>query len=189
MAASVNLMTQRAQYRSAADRIIHGWALINAVLLLAMLPLAAWTWIERRDMVRAHDALEAGYEPIRRLAGANRRLGAEAASLIDREEIALELSRSRPAAALIAAVADAVAEAQGAVFVEHFTLSHDAPLSDPASRVGRLTLEVSGMLGYDASRLAKQLDRPPFTSAKIISSETVNDGPVPHKAHVIQCEF
>ncbi len=85
MAASINLMTQRALFRSAADRILRGWSLVIAVLLLAMLPLAAWSWIERRDVVRAHEALEAGDEQIRRWAGANRSLVAQAASQRDRE--------------------------------------------------------------------------------------------------------
>jgi hypothetical protein len=198
MAVSVNLMTERAQHRAAADRIVRAWGRAAGAVVLVMFALAAWQWHKCRQVTLAHESLEASYDPIRRLAGANRTLGVQAAQFVTRERIPLELARHRPAAALLARFADAVAASGGAVFVERLTLSRDpavagapslpatAPRAIPA---GRLTLELSSVVSYDPSELVKQLDAPPFTAAKVISSEIVDDGVVSRKKHVIECEF
>lgn len=189
MAASVNLMTSRARNGAAADRILRGWSWAVGATFLLLTSLAMWTWFERRELVLTHDALEASYEPIRRLARSNRGLRAQAGELVSHEAIVLGLSNDRPIAALLARVNESIAAAEGAVYIESLTLSQAARTAAEAPRSGTVTLNVVSMLGFDVSRLVKQLDAAPFTMVKATSSETVAAGGVPRKKHVIQCEF
>jgi hypothetical protein len=192
MAHSVNLMTDRAQFRSEAERIARGWALAIGALLVALLPLGLWAWAECRQTVREHEALEAGYEPLRRLAGVNRTLAANAAELVKRERTILELSRERSALALLAVVNEAIEESRGAAVVDHIIITRNAAIVGGASQAGvggKMTLSASSTVSYEASRLSKSLDRPPFTAVKIVSSETAVEGETNLKHHVIECEF
>jgi hypothetical protein len=198
MAVSVNLMTERAQRRAAADRILRAWGRAAGAAVLSMCALAGWEWHKCRRVTLEHEALEASYDPIRRLAGANRTLGVQAAQFVTRERIALELARHRPAAALLATVADAVAATSGAVFMERLVLSRDPVAGAPpatgatasqAVPAGRLTLELTSVVSYDPSELVRHLDALPFSSAKVNSSEILDDGVVARKKHVIECQF
>jgi hypothetical protein len=189
MAASVNLMTSRARNGAAADRILRGWSWAIGVTFALLTLLAMWTWVERRELMLEHDALEAAYEPIRRLAGGNRGLRAQAGELVSRDAIVLGLAQDRPIAALLAKVNAAIAAAEGAVYIESLTLSQSAATAAVVPRGGTATLTVVSLLGFDVSRLAKQLDAAPFRDVKVTSSETVASGDVPRKTHVIHCEF
>jgi hypothetical protein len=189
MAASVNLMTPRARHAAAADRILRGWSWAAVATFILLTILASWTWRQRRELMLTHDALEASYEPIRRLAAGNRTLRTKASDLVSREAIELGLSSDRPVVALLASVGQAIAASEGAAYVESMSLVHDAVTAAEAPGTGKLTLTVTSMLGYDVSRLVKQLDAPPFTTVKVTSSETVANGDMPRKKHVIHCEF
>jgi hypothetical protein len=190
MVKSVNLMSEGAQFRSTADRLLRQWALVLGGILAVMTPLAAWAWTERRGAAQEHAALVARYEPIRRLAADNRRLGEDARKLVADERTALKLSRRRPVAALLAAVSEAVRATDGEAFVEHINVARDGGAKpediDPA---GRLLLEVATTEGYDVSQLTKALDQPPFTSVKVTLSDAVREGDVPRNTHTIECQF
>ena len=185
----INLMTERAEFLASTRRLVVLWSLALAGVLLVAAPLGAWAWIERREAIFEHEALQARYEPIRRLAEANRRLEAEAARLVRDERVTLTLARRRPVAALLAAVGEAVAATNGDVFVERVTLSPDAAAKpesvDPA---GAVILDVITDEGYDISLLAKSLTSDPFTSVKVVSSEAVA-GDVARNKHVIECAY
>lgn len=189
MAASVNLMTPRARHAAATDRILRGWSWAAVATFVLLSILATWTWRQRRELVLTHDALEASYEPMRRLAADNRTLRAAASDLVSRDAIELGLSNHRPVVALLASISRAIAASEGAVYAESMLLAHDAATAAEAPATGKLTLNVVSMLGYDVSRLVKQLDAPPFTMVKVTSSETVANGDTPRKKHVLHCEF
>jgi hypothetical protein len=189
MGASVNLMTSRARNGAAADRILRGWSWAVGATFLLLTTLAMWTWFEHRELVLEHDALEASYEPIRRLASDNRGLRAKAGNLVSREAIVLGLSNDRPIAALLAKVNESIVAAEGAVYIESLILTQAAGTAAEAPRAGTVTLNVTSLLGFDVSRLVKQLDAAPFSMVKVISSETVATGDLPRKKHVLQCEF
>jgi hypothetical protein len=190
MTGPVNLMTPQAQFRAAADRIARGWAAAIAALILVMAPLGGWGWLELRRVRGEYAAREAAYDPIRRLAGANRTLSTEAAELVKREASVLELARMTPAVAVVARISEAVAEARGAVYVEKLVLSQDAAASGPQGEPRRRAkIDFVGTLGFESSRLIKLLDGPPFASVKIMSSEIIADETMPRKRHVVQCEY
>jgi hypothetical protein len=187
-ARSVNLMTQPAQFRADAERIARVWILGIGALVLALVPFGLWQWRDRSQMVRENEALEASYEPLRRLAAANRALAAQATELVTRERDVLQLARQHSTLSLVSVVSDVIEASQGAAFVDHITITRD-PAKGGLNGGGKLTLSAMSTLGYEASRLAKELDRPPFTAVKIESSETTADGGVVRKHHVIDCEF
>jgi hypothetical protein len=154
-----------------------------------MAPAAAWTWQRRRDVIHEQEALEAQYEPIRRLAAENRRMNAEAARLVQAERTKLELSHRRPVTTLLAVVGEAVAETEGDVFLEHVSVTQE-PVSKPGVEAGgRLVVDVSSVEGYDVARLVRALDRPPFTAVKVLSSESGVEGEIKHDRHTIECTF
>ena len=188
MASSVNLMTDRAALRAASERILRGWALAICAVIVLLAPALAWTWRERTKAIQAHEALEAKYEPLRRLARDSRSLGAETAKLTERERTALELSNNRPVGVLLSVVASAVHASRGGVFVEHVNITQDGAKNESGAS-GRLFLDFSSTLSYDVSELTKLLDKPPIKAVKIVSSETIDDGVVPRKTHAIECEF
>lgn len=189
MAASVNLMTLRARNGAAADRILRGWFWSIAATFSMLSLLALWTWVERRELMLEQGALEASYEPIRRLASGNRGLRMQADELVSRNAVVLGLAQDRPILALLARVQEAIAAAEGAVYIESLTLSQAATTTAEAPRDGTATLTVVSLLGFDVSRLVKQLDAAPFSDVKVTSSETVASGETPRKTHVIHCEF
>ncbi len=187
MISHVNLMTERAKFTAAASRIGETWAAAIGVLLLLMLPLGAWLWQRHGAVIRQHDSLEARYEPIRRMAGANRSVSAQAAELVKREHATLTLSRRQPVTALLGAVADAIAETEGAVFVDgiHYIEQPDEDRNAPR----RFTLDVTAAATFDISQLAAGLRRPPFTAVKVLSSAPgPEDGPR-RQTYIIQCEL
>ena len=189
MGHGINLMTERAEFLAATRRLVCLWGLALAGVLMVAAPLGAWAWMGRRGVVFEHEALQARYEPIRRLAEANRRLSAEATRLVHNEQVTLTLSRRRPVAALLAAVGEAVAATNGDVFVERVSLARDAAAKpeavDPA---GTVILDVVTIEGYDISLLAKSLTSEPFASVKVVSSEAV-PGDVARNKHVIECAY
>ncbi len=190
MPAYVNLMTERARLRTAAARVSRCWATIIGAMMFLAVPGVLWMWHERRQLIREHDALEASYEPVRRLAAANRVLAANAAEFIKREKLPLELSRKRPAIALVAHVSDAIAATDGAVYLDQIELNQRGATTTGSDKtVDKLTLKASTLPHFEASRLVAALNRPPLAGVKIISSETVEEAGVSRKKYVIECKF
>jgi hypothetical protein len=190
MAAFVNLMTERAQLRTAAARVSRCWAIIIGAMILLAVPGVLWVWHERQTIGREHAALEASYEPVRRLASANRALAASAADLVAHEKLPLELARKRPVVSLVAHVSDAVAATDGAVYLERIELNQRSPGAVQVdAKPDKLTLEASTLPHFEASRLIAALNQPPLTGVKIVSSETVDEAGVSRKKYVIECNF
>ena len=189
MIAHVNLMTERAKFIAAASRVSEAWAAAIGVLLLLMLPLGGWIWQRHGAVIRQHEALEASYEPIRRLAGVNRSVGSEAAALVEHEHVALNLARRRPLAALLGVVSEAIAETEGSAFIDGIHYA-PAPVASPGEETPwRLTLEVTSAATYDISQLVDGLRRPPFTAVKILSSAPGSADGARRTTYVIECEL
>jgi hypothetical protein len=190
MASCLNLMSEAAMNRSAADRIVRGWLIVVGLCLLVIMPLTTWTWLCRREVVREHEALEARYEPIRRLNATNRDLSQTAADLVRTERVPLELSRRRPVAALLNVIGEAIASTAGEAFIAHISLSRDPTAkTDAVDPGGVLVIEVVTTEGYDIAELARELQRPPVKSVKVLSSEAAIVANVKSNKHSIECLY
>lgn len=190
MAGCVNLMSEAALNRSAADRIVRGWLAIVGVCLLLVTPLSGWTWLCRQQVVQEHEALEARYEPIRRLAATNRELSQKAVALVRTERVPLELSRRRPVAALFSVIGEAIASTAGEAFIVHLTMARDsAAKPDAVDPGGVLTIDVVTTEGYDIAELVRELDQPPFRSVKVVSSEASVEADVKNNKHLIEFHY
>jgi hypothetical protein len=152
------------------------------------IPLGAYIWQQRRHVVGQLEALEASYEPVRRLISANRALNSKAADLVARESLALQLARRRSVTTLLGIINAAIEETSGAVFIQRMTMTQDAS-SPGVPGAGRVILNATSTIGYDTGPLIEALNRPPFSSVKVTSSETVADGGLARTNHVIECVF
>lgn len=189
MIAHANLMTERAKFTAAASRIGETWAAAIGVLLLLMLPLGGWLWQRHSAVIRQHESLEARYEPIRRLAGANRSVGAQAAALVKQEHVALMLSRKRPMTALLGVVSNAIAATEGAAFVDGIHYAQAPAATAGAEAPWRMKLAVTTEATFDVSQLVDALRRPPFTAVKILSSAPGPEDGARRQSYVIECEL
>lgn len=190
MASCLNLMSDAAVNRSAADRILRGWLVVVGLCLLVILPLTTWTWLCRREVVQEHEALEARYEPIRRLNATNRELSQKAVNLVRTERVPLELSRRRPMATLLNVIGEAIASTAGEAFIAHFSLSRDpAAKTDAVDPGGLLVIEVVTTEGYDIAELARALQQPPLKSVKVLSSEAAIEANMKSNRHSIECRY
>lgn len=187
MASCLNLMSEAAVNRSAADRIVRGWLVVMALVLLIVTPLTMWTGLCRQRVVQEHEALEARYEPIRRVAATNRELSQKAVELVRSERVPLELSRRRPVAALLNVIGEAIASTSGEAFVMHISMARDPTAKPEAVDAGGvLTIEVVTTEGYDIAELVRKLDQPPFKSVKLLSSEAAVEADVRTNKHAIE---
>jgi hypothetical protein len=187
MASCLNLMSQTAVNRSAADRILRGWLVVIGAILLVVTPLTTWTWLCRQKVVREHEALEARYEPIRRLAATNRELSQQAVELVRTEYVPLKLSRRRPIGALLNVIGKAIASTAGEAFIVHINMVRDsAAKQDAVDPGGVLNIEVVTTEGYDIAALVRELNQPPFKSVKVLSSEAAVEADVKNNKHSIE---
>lgn len=184
----VNLMSEGARFRVAARVQLRRWALalVGAVAVLA--PVAAWRWQEARRVRQEHEALEASYEPIRRLNTTNMALRTDAAALIRDDRLPLELSRKRPVATLLGIVGAAVATSKGELFVEHMRLVQ-SPLGAASPSKGRLIIEVASTLTFDVANFVDALKVAPIVEVKVASDQLVSQDGVDRKNYTLECLF
>lgn len=190
MAFHVNLMSEKAQFHTAARRVAMRWALALAAVVIVLVPIGAFEWQRRRGAVVEQEALEAQYEPIRQLTAKIRTLRAEAEALVRDERILLELARDRSPSTLLALVGQATAAADGELFVKRLTLTQ-IPVRDkdnPAD-AERLALEASGSVAYDVQRFVKNLQEQPLTEVRVLTTETVTESGAARKSHGIEGAF
>ena len=122
-----NLMTESARMRVSAAYYLRCWGMGILAGVAAATPVAVWQWQRARTLRQEHEALEASYEPFRRLEQMNGELRTAATKLVQDERLPLELSRRRPTATLLGIVGTAVAATEGALFVEHMEVSQTPP--------------------------------------------------------------
>ena len=184
----VNLMSEGAQFRSAARVRLRRWALALAVSVTVLTPIASWRWQDARRVRQEHEALEASYEPIRRLNTANTELRTTAVELVRDERLPLALARKRPVASLLGIVGAAAATSDGELFVEHLNVAQSPPGPDgsPAAQ-DRLIVEVATTLTYDISDFTQALRVAPITDVKVASDDLVSEDGVDRKNYTLEC--
>jgi hypothetical protein len=187
MTGYVNLMSPPARFRSLAQRLTRAWAIAIGLMIAALTALGAWTWQQRAAATLELESLDAQYDPIRRMAGAHRRLNVDAVALIDREHVTLELACRQPAAALLGVVSNAVASSGGEVFVEHFNLTRNGILSSKQPTDEHVVLDGVSRPGYDINQFVDRLRQPPFAAVKVTATETAAVGDVERKIYAIEC--
>ncbi|RIK86936.1 MAG: hypothetical protein DCC67_02415 [Planctomycetota bacterium] len=186
----VNLMTESAQFGVAAREQLQRWALVAALLIAAAAPVVFFRVREHTRVRQQHEALEATYEPVRRLNERNRQLRREAIGLVRDERLSLELSRQRPIVSLLARVGAAASETRGEVFVERISVDQRVPgAAHPASAQDRMTVEAAATLTYDISEFAKALEAPPITAVKVTSEVITAEGGVDRKSYTLECQL
>jgi len=183
-----NLMSEAAHFRAQAWIRLRRWALALALLGAVLVPLAGMRWRECRRVQQEHEALEARYAPIKRLNALNVKLRAEAGTLVRDERLALELSRHRPASALLGLISAAAASSRGELFIEHLNLTQNAPHGENQPAVEeRMIIEAAATLRYDIAGFVKALEKPPIKQVRVTSDEVVSEHGIEHKSYVIEC--
>lgn len=186
----VNFMSEAAQFRAAVRRHLRRWAGALCACVLLLIPGGAVRWVEHAQVRHEHEALEACYEPVRRLNAINGQLRTAAMNLVRDERLALQLSRERPMAALLGRVTRAVEDSSGQLFVQRLTVSQSAPgLKTGSAGRGRLVIEAAATLTYDVSQFVESLKAPPLNDVKITSDLVVAENGIDRKNYVLECEF
>ena len=184
----VNLMSEGARFRTAARVRLRRWGLALAVSVTVLTPIASWRWQDARRIRQEHEALEASYEPIRRLNTANTELRTTAATLVRDERLPLALSRKRPVASLLGVISSAAATSNGELYVEHLNIAQSPPGPEgaPAAQ-DRLIVEVATTLTYDISDFTQALRIAPITEVKVASDDLVSENGVDRKNYTLEC--
>jgi hypothetical protein len=150
-------------------------------------PLMVWQWQDGRRIRQEHEALEATYEPFRRLAVTNTELRTTAASLVRDESLPLELSRNRPLATLLGIVGAAVESTKGALFIEHLDVTHAPPGDETTAIQDRLMIDAVSTPQFDISMFTDALKRTPIIDVKVVSENLIAENGVDAKNYTIEC--
>jgi hypothetical protein len=184
-------MSDAARFRVAARVRARRWALALAAAFTVMAPLSIFRREELRTLRNEHEAMEASYEPVRRLVQLNRELRSQATSLVTDEKLALSLSRRRPVTTLLGVASAAAAETRGQLFIEHLSLTQqpagDDASSTPNAGSNRLVIEAAATLTYDIARFVEALQRAPIASVKVTSDVVVSQNGIDRKNYTIEC--
>jgi hypothetical protein len=184
-------MSEAARFRAAAGVRARRWALALGVAVTVMAPLSIIRWEESRTVRNEHEAMEASYEPIRRLIQLNRDLRTQAVALVTDEKLALALSRRRPVTTLLGVASAAAAETRGQLYIEHLSLTQLPPgdATSVASNDGsnRLVIEAAATLSYDIARFVEALQKAPIASVKVTSDVVVSQNGIDRKNYTIEC--
>jgi hypothetical protein len=183
----VNLMTEGARFRTAARLSIRRWGLALGAGATLMTPIAGWHWQEWQSIRHEHEALEASYEPIRRLNSMNMQLRTTAAKLVQDERLELELASQRPVTTVLGIVGAAAKQSDGALYIEHIQLDLAPPGAEGARGPDRLTIEAACTLKYDVANFVAALKTAPIAEVKIITDELATKNGVDHKKYAVEC--
>jgi hypothetical protein len=186
----VNLMSPAAQFRSLAGRRLRRWGTALAILALVLAPAAITSRAEGGRVRREHEALEALYEPVRRLNALNRQLRIEATNLVRDEQLVLELSRERPTVALLGVVSTAAAGSDGQLFIEQLSVIQRPP-GAAAEGAGqqRLVIDAAAPLAYDVATFVEALHQAPVTAVKVVADEVVSKNGLDRKNYTLECAY
>jgi hypothetical protein len=191
----VNLMTDASRFRSEARVYLRWWSCGLVALLAVLAPISIWRWHATRSARASCEAMEASYEPIQRLVKLNRDLRNDAGLLLKSKRLELELSRNRPASALLKVVSEAAAESHGQLFVEHLAISKHAPNGDTTTLAKdgggeeKLVIDAAATASYDMAPFVEALKKEPIKTVKVVS----NAAPLPQdkekKTFKVECTF
>jgi hypothetical protein len=181
-------MSEGARFRTAARIHIRHWTLALVATIVVLTPLAAGRWQEARRVRQEHEALEASYDPIRRLTTMNNELRSAAATLVRDDRMPLELSRRRPVGTLLGVVSAAAAASNGELYVERLHLAQ-APPGQPGAPAAqdRLIVDVASTLTFDIANFVEALKVAPIADVKVASDELVEENGVDRKNYSLEC--
>jgi hypothetical protein len=191
----VNLMTDASRFRSEARVYLRWWSCGLVGLMSALAPLSIWRWQATRSARAACEAMEASYDPIRRLVTLNRDLRNDAGELLKSERLELELAQNRPASALLNVVANAVAESNGQLFIEHLAITQHAPNGNttPVAKEGageeKLVIDAAAVAAYDIAPFVEALKKEPIKTAKVLSDGAPSPQDKDKKVYKLECTF
>jgi hypothetical protein len=190
MLTHVNLMSEKAQFHAAARRVALRWALALGAVALVLTPIGGFAWQRRRTAMAEQEMLESQYEPIRQLTSDIRRLRTDAEQLVRNKRTALELSRERPPATLLALLGASTSATEGELFIQRLTLTQIPVRNvDGADDAERLAIEVSSSVSYDIQRFVKALANEPLTEVKILSTESAASETGSRKVYGIEASY
>jgi hypothetical protein len=184
----VNLMSEGAQFRTAARVQLRRWVTALVATTVVLTPIAIGRWQEARRVRQDHEALEASYDPIRRLTSMNNELRTTAATLVRDDRLPLELSRKRPVGTLLGIVSAAAAASNGELYVEHLQLAQSPP-SQPGAPPAqdRLIIDVASTLTFDIANFVEALKVAPIAEVKVASDELVEENGIDRKNYSLEC--
>jgi hypothetical protein len=182
-----NLMTEGARFRAAARVLIRRWGVALAAGGTLLTPMAIWHWQECRRIRHEHEALEASYEPIRRLNSLNLQLRTTAAKLVGDERLALELAQQKPMTTLLAIVGEAARQSDGALYIQHVLIDVSPPDAEGIRPPDRLQVEAASTLKYDVARFVEALHVAPISEVKITTDVLATTNGVDHKNYAVDC--
>lgn len=186
----VNLMTERATLMVSLRHCMRYWATAVAALVAVLTPIAAGRWLESRQTWREFQAIEASYEPIRRLSEHNRELCTDARNLVSNERVELQLARYRPVTSLLARVSAAAAASDGQLYVEELSFTQQLPgVAADGVQPGRVTIHAVCSLTYDIATFMHALRHPPIADVQARGDAVTNADGIDRKSYVIECTY
>lgn len=185
----VNLMTDAAQFRAVARVRVRCWIAAWGVLVMLLLPLGASRWRTHRDVMQQHEALEAAYEPTRKLAQEIRTLRTEAKTMVEKQRIELELARVGSPAVLLGIASQAAKASQGEIYARQIDVTQYLPGGATAEGRGRMVIKAAGTLPYDVTHFVDALDQAPFAGVSVLATEAVNQDGIDQKDYTVECLY
>lgn len=185
----VNLMSEGAKFRAAVRKQSRRWAVALALLVIVLVPLDGMRWREQTRVRHEHEALEASYEPVRRLSLVNRQLRTEAINLVRDERLSLELAQQRPLLTLLARISAAASAGNGQIYVEQITVEQAVPGNAEKPVPNQVVVEAAATLTYDVSQFVESLKQPPITAVKVTSDVVTSENGVDRKNYTLECSY
>jgi hypothetical protein len=183
-------MSESSRFRVAVCVLLRRWALGVAAVVAAAAPLAGMRYREYSRVCQEHEALEAAYAPVKWLADMNLQLRKEAAALVRDDRLPLELSRHRPAAALLGVASAAAADSGGELFIEHLSITQSVPSDEDGRPVeDRMVIEATAKLTYDIADFVEALKQAPVRAVKVAADDVVSLNGFDCKNYVIECSL
>ena len=185
-----DLMSADARSRAAARANIRRWSAALALAAVAVIPTTMMRWRQTRDVRRSHEALEARFEPVRRMSEESRLFRNEAAELVNRDRVPLELSRRPSLAPLLTIVSEATAITGGEIFVEKLTvLEPVVGDSEAIASERKLVIEAAGSLAYDLAPFVTAMQKSPIKTVKVLANQVAPEDGVERKQYTLECLY
>ena len=170
----VNLMSKQSRIREIRRTRLRQWTralLVLAAILLAP-TLAVWRPVHQQGKRLA--ALQTQYEPIRQLISENKEFRKKIDQALEQDRLALALSNQTPVVTLLGMIGQAVAAANGEVFVQRLAFEQDShPWEESDQTPSTVTLVSLASTAYAAPGFLETWKTiVPFAAAQLVASET-----------------
>lgn len=186
----IDLMSSRARVRECTRTRLRQWSriLAAAVGLLALHGAITWWPVHTRSLQCA--ALEAQYEPLRRMKMDNKALARKIADTLDESQLELALSKQTPVVTLVGLVGQAVSNTQGKVFLDRLAYSQDETNNNADGALYRVKLEGFGADPVAVSQFTDGLKSTlKFADMQVRTVETIEINQQPMQTFDIEFAF